>query len=162
MIYEQYPPAWTHVYTHGSGTNVIQNGDTGIAIYFPNSSKETASAATKIHYSNYKAQSQSHWRKSSLLWTQNKKSVIAVFLTDTLSVLQALTNNTLPHLAKALQLLSNNCRVALQWIPDHCDVSGHEQADKLAKEGATVSYQKRQPSPKQLCAKSREGCLPPS
>ena len=60
MIYEQYPPAWTHVYTHGSGTNVIQNGDTGIAIYFPNSSKETASAATKIHYSNYKAQSQSH------------------------------------------------------------------------------------------------------
>ena len=75
---------------------------------------------------------------------------MAVFLTDTLSVLQALTNNELPHLAKALQLLSNNYRVALQWIPAQYDVSGNEQADKLAKQGAqteqrgaNVSYQKK-------------------
>ena len=79
-----------------------------------------------------------------------KKSSMAVFLTDTLSVLQALTNNELPHLAKALQLLSNNYRVALQWIPAQYDVSGNEQADKLAKQGAqteqpgaNVSYQKK-------------------
>ena len=37
-----------------------------------------------------------------------------------LSSLQALTNTKLPHLAKTLQLLSNNCRVAIQWILTHC------------------------------------------
>ena len=67
--------------------------------------------------------------------------IISLFLTDTLSVLQALTNNKLTHLTKALQLLSNNRRVALQWIPAQCGVPGNEQADKLAKEGATVNYQ---------------------
>jgi len=36
------------------------------------------------------------------------------------------------------------------WIPAHCDVSGNEQADTLAKEVATVSYQNIQPLPKQL------------
>ena len=74
MIFEQYPPeAWTHVYNDGSATNVIQNGGAGIAIYFPNDSKETTpSATTRRHYIKYKAQSQRHWWKSSLLlWTQN-------------------------------------------------------------------------------------------
>jgi len=46
-------------------------------------------------------------------------------LTDVLLVLQPLTNNILPHLANTLQLLSNNCRVALQWIPAHCEVPGN-------------------------------------
>jgi len=62
---------------------------------------------------------------------------MTVFLTDTLSVLQTLTNNKLPHLAKAMQLLlSNNCRLTLQWIPAHCGVPGNEQKDTLAKQGA--------------------------
>ena len=67
-----------------------------------------------------------------------------------LLLIQPLTNNILSHLAKTLQLLSNNCRVAFQWILTHCDFSGNEQADKLAKEGATVSYQNRMPIPKQV------------
>ena len=43
-----------------------------------------------------------------LLSTQNQKIIMAVFLTDAQSVLQPLTNNKWPHLAKTLQLLSNN------------------------------------------------------
>ena len=73
-----------------------------------------------------------------------------VFLTDALSVLQALDNNKLPQLAKALQQLSTSCRVTLQWIPAHCGVPGNELADKLAKQGAQkeqlnadVSYQEK-------------------
>ena len=90
-----------------------------------------------------------------------------VFLTDALSVLQALTNNNLLHLAKALQILNNNCRVALQWIPALCGVHGNLQADKFSKEGA----QKEQPGelPREghhyqsaYDIKSKEGCLPPS
>ena len=59
MICEQYPQeAWTRVYTHGSATNVFQNGGAGIDIYFPNGSKKTASAATRRHYSNCKTASE--------------------------------------------------------------------------------------------------------
>ena len=62
-----------------------------------------------------------------------QNTTLAVFLTVVFSVIQALTINKLPYLAKAMQLLSNNCRVALQWIPAQCGVPGNEQADKLAK-----------------------------
>ena len=75
-----------------------------------------------------------------------QKSTLVVFLTDVLSVLQTLTNNTLPHPTKALQLL----RVALQWILAHCRVPGNEQADKLVKQVTqteqpcvNVSYQEK-------------------
>ena len=132
MICEQYPPkAWINVYTDGSATNAIQDRGAGIAIYFPSISTEAASAATQRHYSNYKAESEAFLIAISFVMASQQKSTMAVFLNDALSVLQALTNNKLPHLAKALQLLSNNCRVALQW-----DVPGSEQADTLTKQGA--------------------------
>ena len=60
------------------------------------------------------------------------------------------TSNKLPQLAEAMQHLSVTCRVALQWIPDHCGVPGNELADKLDKQGAqaeqphaSVSYQEK-------------------
>ena len=66
------------------------------------------------------------------------KSINAVFLANALYVLQVLANTTLPHLANVLQLLSNNCRLPLQWIPVHCGVHENEQADTLAKQGAHI------------------------
>jgi len=79
----------------------------------------------------------------SLAVDSQQKSTMAVFLTGAFSVLQALTNNKLPHLAKALQLLSNNCRVDLQLIPAQCRVPGNEQADTLAKQGAQTEQPNR-------------------
>ena len=59
MIHEQYPrEAWTHVYTDGSATNVIQDGGAGIAIQHPNGFTETASAATGTQCSNCRAESE--------------------------------------------------------------------------------------------------------
>jgi len=59
MICEQYPPeAWTNVYTDGSATNAIQDSRAGIAIYLSSGSTEAASAATRRHYSKYKAESE--------------------------------------------------------------------------------------------------------
>ncbi|XP_041349260.1 putative phospholipase B-like 2 [Gigantopelta aegis] len=59
-----------------------------------------------------------------------------VFLTDALSVLQALQGETLPHLNEAMQEVAKERRVALQWIPAHCGIPGNEEADRLAKLGA--------------------------
>ena len=99
----------------------------------------------------------------SIAVNSKQKSTLAVCLTDALSVLQALTNNTLPHLAKSLQLLSNNCRVALQWIPTQCRVPGNEQANTLAKQCvqteqpvANVSYQEKAIITKALMMLSQE------
>ena len=99
----------------------------------------------------------------SLAVDSQQNTTVFVFLTDALSVLQALTNNKLPYLAKALQLLSNNFWVALQWIPAQCGASGNEQADTLAKQGvqteqpvANVSYQEKAISTKALMMPSQE------
>ena len=58
-------------------------------------------------------------------------------MTDALSVLQALEGDKLPQLMENLQRLQRLKRVVLQWIPAHCGINGNEEADQLAKEGAT-------------------------
>ena len=150
MICEQSPPEpWTNVCTDGSSNNAIQDRWAGIVIYFPIGSTEAASTVTRRHHNNYKADSEALVMVIYLSVDSQQHSTMTVFLTDALSVLQTLTNKKLSRIAKVLQLLlSNNCRVALQWIPAHCRVPGNEQAYTLAKQGAqtkqpgvNVSYQ---------------------
>ena len=86
MICEQYPPeAWTKVYNDGSSTNAIQDSGAGIAINFPSGSTETYSAATRIHYSNCKADSDALMKAISLAAYSQQKSAMAVCLTEALS-----------------------------------------------------------------------------
>ena len=60
-----------------------------------------------------------------------------VFLTDALSVIQALEGGKLPRLHSALSNMK--ClRVVLQWIPAHCGIPGNEEADRQAKRGADM------------------------
>ena len=140
----------TNVYTDGPATNAIQDSGADIAIYLPSGSTEADSAATRRHYSNYKVESDALMMDISLVVDSQQKSIMAVFLTDALSVIQALTNNTLPHLAKVMQLLSNNCRVPLQYIPSQRGLHRNKQAHTLVKQGvqteqpsANVSYQEK-------------------
>ena len=87
-----------------------------------------------------------------------------VFLTDALSVLEALQTNKSPLLATQMQELCNTSRVVLQRIPAHCGIPGNKQADQLAKCGA----QEEQPSAsihyqeETTIIKTGEGCIPPS
>ena len=63
-----------------------------------------------------------------------------IFLTDALSLLQALINDNLPQLEQVLYTIKT-LRTVLQWIPSHCGVHGNEQADRLAKHGAGQQQQ---------------------
>ena len=63
-----------------------------------------------------------------------------VFLTDSLSAIQALeaksTDSTVQKLQRELAQLSEKAEIHLQWIPSHCGIAGNESADVLAKEGS--------------------------
>ncbi|XP_052213548.1 uncharacterized protein LOC127832237 [Dreissena polymorpha] len=109
---DQYPrEAWTPVYTDGSATRAVTNGGAGIVILYPSGKRETHHAATGTHCSNYRAETEALMKAVSMI----EDSTEAVFLTDAMSVLEALTNNKIPQLANALQRISTNLNVTLQW-----------------------------------------------
>ena len=62
-----------------------------------------------------------------------------VFLTDSRSALDALHNQSEPHLSRILHSILGKRRVVLQWIPAHYGINGNEMADKLAKKGAAMT-----------------------
>ena len=66
------------------------------------------------------------------------QSTDVIFLTDSRSALDALYNQSEPHLSKKLHSILGKRRVVLQWIPAHCGINGNEMADKLARKGATM------------------------
>jgi ribonuclease HI len=151
MINDEYPPEkWIHVYTDGSATDAVKDGGAGVLIQCPDGCTETASVSTGVHCSIYRAESEAILTAISKVEDLVDESSCVVFLTDSLSVIQALTNRKLPQLARALHQLNTACRVAIQWIPAHCGIPGNEKADKLAKQGAkseqtntSVSYSEK-------------------
>ena len=66
-----------------------------------------------------------------------------VFLTDSRSALDALHDQSEPHLSRILHSKLEKRRVLLQWIPAHCGMNGNEMADKLAKKGAAMTQHDR-------------------
>ena len=62
-----------------------------------------------------------------------------MFLTDSKSVLDALTCHGEHELRVKLSKLIESRRVVLQWIPAHCGISNNEKADALAKKEQTCN-----------------------
>ena len=104
IVSDEYPTeTWTHVYTAGSATDAIKDGGAGVAIYYPSGSTETSSTATRKHCSNYRAETEALIQAMSIIQDSTEVSPNVVFFTDALSVLEALSNCKLEHLAKAIQ-----------------------------------------------------------
>ena len=162
MIAERYPQeAWTHVYTDGSATNAVADGGAGITVKFPDGETTDSSLPTGKYCTSYRAEAEALVQAASTVQTSENESHQVVFLSDALSVLQALQNNKLPSLSKALQEIACHRRVALQWIPAHCGVPGNEQADQLAKQGAREEQPENSSSYSEVCSLIRSLNKPP-
>ena len=135
---DMYPQeAWIQAYTDGSATKAVADGGAGVFILFPDSTVITESIPTGINCSNYKAEVQALLIAIRMVKTSSLREYRqVVFLTDALSVLEALNNGGEPELTDSLKSLAETHRVAIQWIPAHCGIPGKEAAARLAKEGA--------------------------
>ena len=144
-IEEKYPgTTWNHVYTDGSAENATENGGGGIYLKLTGGREEKIAIATGKYSNNFRAESMAIKAAAErLMELKGEAGNYVVILTDALSVISALTGNRnedLDELRVALSALSDNFeRAVIQWIPSHCDISGNEEADRLAKEGGKLT-----------------------
>ena len=103
------------------------------------------SAPGGILCSNYKAEVLALLNATETIISWEEKPNKAVFLTDSLSALQALMSGehdtTQKKLTENISTLAQSTCAVLQWIPVHTDIRGNEMTDQLAKGG----WEKEQP-----------------
>ena len=111
-------------------------------IKWPDGTSESHAIPIGIFYSNYRAEIAVLGEVASILKNHSKTSKYnLVLMTDAKSVIQALTSAKCPltqQLLAALCQLHSIALTVVQWIPGHSNISGNDQADSLAKEGAKL------------------------
>ena len=146
-IHNFYPQHnWTHVYTDGSADQAVRCGGAGIYIRYPGGGEEHISLATGLYSTNFKAEAVAIKSGAAHIEHSPLSSTNVVFFSDAKSVLQALNtarDKELNDLATSLTSLCRAHKVALQWVPSHCNILGNETADTLAKEGTTKEQSDR-------------------
>ena len=99
-IAENNPPeTWTYVYIDGSATKAITDGVAGIIIQYPSGATQIASSVTGKHCTKYRAETEPLKLAAILVKDSLEPCSPTVFLTDALSVLEALQTNKSPLLA---------------------------------------------------------------
>ena len=151
---KQYPTDWIHIYTDGSAHKGSVNAGYGALIKFPDNTTEELFNPCGKFCSNFEAEAvameASIRHLSSIFTLCPEKTKNVLLLTDSRSVLEALAaenldNTSVASLAGAIDqfLSSHTSSLVLQWIPSHTNIKGNEQADQLAKLGASLP----QPNP---------------
>ena len=130
---------WTHCYTDGSADAAIKNGGSGTFIRYPDGSTISSSMPAGSLSTNYRAEINALKQAAMLISAQPTSPSHAVFLTDCKSAIQSLqspSDQLERDTLHSLTALSQQLKVAVQWIPAHCGLSGNEKADRLAKLGS--------------------------
>ena len=136
---ELYPQdAWIHVYTDGSATNAIGDSGAGSTIYLQGGQQIKHSVATGKHCTNYGAEIKALEQGAKAIDDLTDQTTDVLFITDSRFALDALHNQSEPHLSRIVNSILEK-RVVLQWIPAHCGINGNEIADKLAEKGAAMT-----------------------
>ena len=138
MLHQDYNASvWAHIYTDGSSDGAIRNGGSGILARYPDGQTLSRSLPAGELSSNYRAELTA-LREAVSLVSEHPPSH-AVFLTDCRSAVQSLQSpkeQLERDTQRLLCALSQSTKVAVQWIPAHCGLSGNEEADRLAKSGS--------------------------
>ncbi|KAK7095608.1 hypothetical protein V1264_004997 [Littorina saxatilis] len=115
MLDERYPQeAWMRVFTDGSATDAVKRGGAGVYIQHPSGEWQAEAIPTGLHCTNYRAEVEALIHAANTISSKVNPDTQVVFLTDALSVLQAVNNNKLP------QLTTHNIKclkTVLQWVP---------------------------------------------
>ena len=145
---DQYSKDWIHVYTDGSAFKATVNAGYGAIVFHPDGQKDELSNPCGSFCSNFVAEKEAIARSISHLTDtfdrDPKKAQNIVIFTDSLSALQSLEsgemgNKDISQMKIGFDHLMNRHKVQiiLQWIPGHQGIKGNEEADKLAKRGAS-------------------------
>ncbi|KAK7101723.1 hypothetical protein V1264_020060 [Littorina saxatilis] len=103
MLDERYPQeAWMRVFTDGSATDAVKRGGAGVYIQHPSGEWQAEAIPTGLHCTNYRAEVEALIHAANTISSKVNPDTQVVFLTDALSVLQAVNNNKLPQLTTTL------------------------------------------------------------
>ena len=155
-----YSTSAIHAYTDGSAFKATINAGFGILLKYPDGSSSEYSDSCGTNCSNYEAEKIAIKTAIQLIHQRFELSesnpTDVIIFSDAKSALEALQNppyqdQITSEIALGISNLiaAHAVHVTLQWIPGHCNISGNEKADKLAKIGAT----KPQPPPPPLHTK---------
>ncbi|GFS24433.1 Gag-Pol polyprotein [Elysia marginata] len=147
---DTYPEHWIHA--DGSAFKSTINGGYGVRIQYPEKTKEELSESCGSNCSNYEEEAfaieAAVFQLTSVFSLYPKKTQNIVIFSDSKSVLKALQNESLQNSSlKSLFLTIDSflktydVNLTLQWIPGHCNITGNERADILAKKDPTAQQQ---------------------
>lgn len=161
---ESYTDTATHIYTDGSAFKATINAGLGAYLIFPDKTSLEISAPCGNYCTNFQAEIDAmNIALETVEHKYNNKQLsptdIAVF-TDSQSALQAMANNNSPYvkettlLEHTVDFLMNtyNITITFQWIPGHVGISGNENADRLARKGASMDQHERPVTYKTVCS----------
>ena len=122
----------------GSAENAARNGGYGACIQRPGKPPFSVAAPGGMLCSNYRAEVLALLDTTETIISWEEKPKKTVFLTDSLSALQALMSGESDTMQKKLteniSTLAQSTCVVLQWIPSHTSIRENGMADQLAKE----------------------------